>query len=101
MNIFETKLRKTIKHLCDEKHHAVYLSVPMSKSSLIEPAGRLGFRYHHAEDNMAKLYMWMANFENKIPAFATHSCEYYDIIKVEEVSTCVSSFLAQVVLVVW
>jgi hypothetical protein len=50
------------------------MSVPMHQSALIEPAGRLGFRYHHAEGEEARLYLWLADFENKIPAFGTHSC---------------------------
>lgn len=72
---FEGQLENTLNDIRKNQYNAAFLSIPMDKSSLIEPAGRLGFRYHHAEGDLAKLYLWMADFENKIPAFGTHSCE--------------------------
>jgi hypothetical protein len=75
LSVFEQQLEATLQTLKSEQRNAVFLSVPMSQSALIAPAGRVGFRYHHAEKDMAKLYMWLADVENKVPDYGTHSGE--------------------------
>lgn len=72
---FAARLENTIQEARDRQCTAAFLTIPMSKSSLIEPAGKLGFRYHHAEGDTAKLYLWLKSEEDKIPEFGTHSCE--------------------------
>lgn len=80
---FEYRLNNTVQHLREKKICAAYLSIPISRSSLIEPAGRVGFRYHHAEDDIAKLFLWMEDSENKIPSFGTHTCGVGGVVRLE------------------
>jgi hypothetical protein len=84
LSVFEQQLEATLHSLRREKRNAVFLSVPMSQSALIAPAGRVGFRYHHAEKDMAKLYLWLADVENKVPDYGTHSGE----VNTVSVSVC-------------
>ena len=42
-------------------------------SNFITISAKYGFKYHHAENNLAVLYKWLpADRESKVPLFATH-----------------------------
>ncbi|XP_055000894.1 nucleoside diphosphate-linked moiety X motif 6 isoform X1 [Sorex araneus] len=51
---------------------AVWLQVPILQSQCIGPASSLGFRFHHAEGDVATLSLWLAEGPSRLPAFATH-----------------------------
>lgn len=53
---------------------AVYLTFTMDNMSLVPIAKQHGFRFHHAEGDVAKLLLWLPNTECKVPPFATHHC---------------------------
>jgi len=56
-----------------ERRSAAWLHVPIERSGLIAHSAELGFRYHHAEDMSAVLYLWLQQDTScKIPSFATH-----------------------------
>lgn len=47
--------------------------LPISLSHLASISSKYGFKYHHAENELAVLYKWLPeNKECKIPVFATH-----------------------------
>lgn len=42
-------------------------------SNFITISAKYGFKYHHAENDLAVLYKWLpADRESKVPLFATH-----------------------------
>jgi hypothetical protein len=52
---------------------SAWLHVPMQQASCIEIASKHGFKYHHAEDNIAVVFKWLrTDSESKIPRYATH-----------------------------
>lgn len=54
---------------------SMWIHVPMSRSSVIE-AGKLfelGFRFHHAVDDVSVLNLWLSDSESKVPNFSTHN----------------------------
>jgi 8-oxo-dGTP pyrophosphatase MutT (NUDIX family) len=72
-NSFMAILRVSLCHWLAEKRCAAWLRVPIERSSLITEAAKLGFRFHHAENTSAMLYLWLRpNSECKIHPFATH-----------------------------
>ena len=70
---FREKLTNTCKALREEKKSSVWLEVPMSRAGLIEETIDLGFKYHHAQGDAAKLNLWLReDTESKVPEYATH-----------------------------
>lgn len=56
-----------------EERSAVWLHVPIERSALIAQCAKVGFRYHHAEDALAVLSLWLQQRSScRIPPFATH-----------------------------
>ena len=56
-----------------EKRSSIWLYIPLSLSSFISIIAKYGFKYHHAEDDLAVMCRWLSeDRENKIPLFATH-----------------------------
>jgi ADP-ribose pyrophosphatase YjhB (NUDIX family) len=54
---------------------SIWVHVPMKRSSIIE-AGQLyelGFRFHHAVEDVAVLNLWLRDSESKVPNFSTHN----------------------------
>lgn len=55
------------------KRSACWINVPIDLAHLIPIASAHGFRFHHAEGDMATLSIWLVpGVESKIPSFATH-----------------------------
>jgi 8-oxo-dGTP pyrophosphatase MutT (NUDIX family) len=50
----------------------VWLSLPLSRSPLIEPAVAQGFTFHHAEPSHLMLTSWLAETPCSLPANASH-----------------------------
>lgn len=70
---FQTRLEATVLTCRNLQKSALWLQVPMSRSRLIEHMSDVGFRYHHAEGDMANLYLWLKDgMECKIPSYGTH-----------------------------
>jgi len=56
-----------------EKRSAVWLHIPIERSALIAQCAEVGFGYHHAEDALAVLSLWLQQHSScRIPPFATH-----------------------------
>jgi ADP-ribose pyrophosphatase YjhB (NUDIX family) len=72
---FSTSLANTIVAVRESDKSSIWVEVPMSRASLIEEIERanLGFQFHHAEGNTAKLNAWLRDdIPSKVPEFATH-----------------------------
>jgi ADP-ribose pyrophosphatase YjhB (NUDIX family) len=72
---FSTSLANTISVLRGLDKSSIWVEVPMSRASLIEEieTSNLGFQFHHAEGNTAKLNAWLRDdIPSKVPEFATH-----------------------------
>lgn len=54
---------------------SMWVHVPMTRSSVIEKGKlfELGFRFHHAEDSVSVLNLWLKDSESKVPNFSTHN----------------------------
>jgi ADP-ribose pyrophosphatase YjhB (NUDIX family) len=54
---------------------SIWVHVPMTRSSIIEDGQlyELGFRFHHAVDDVAVLNLWLRDSESKVPDFSTHN----------------------------
>lgn len=54
---------------------SIWVYVPMARSCVIEKGKLfdLGFRYHHAMDDVCALNLWLKNSESKVPSFSTHN----------------------------
>ncbi|XP_060212712.1 nudix hydrolase 2-like isoform X2 [Lycium barbarum] len=50
----------------------VWIKFPIELATLIEPAVKEGFYYHHAEPKYLMLVSWLSGTANTIPANATH-----------------------------
>jgi len=70
---FRSRLQGTCEVLRELGKSSVWVQVPMSRASLIEEMSSLGFEYHHAQGNTAKLNLWLReDTESMVPEFATH-----------------------------
>ncbi|XP_072170800.1 nucleoside diphosphate-linked moiety X motif 6-like [Diadema setosum] len=64
--------------------NAVWLHVPIHQSHLIVVAARRGFTYHHAEDDLAVLSLWLQEGPSRLPAFASHTVGVAGLVLNEE-----------------
>mmetsp|Transcript_43672 Transcript_43672/g.105339 ORF Transcript_43672/g.105339 Transcript_43672/m.105339 type:complete len:336 (+) Transcript_43672:24-1031(+) len=70
---FKQKLEETVSALRVMEKRSVWVQVPMSRGSLLEDMVDLGFEFHNAQGNTAKLNLWLpTDRESKVPEFATH-----------------------------
>jgi 8-oxo-dGTP pyrophosphatase MutT (NUDIX family) len=69
---FRDRLHATIAACRALSKSALWIEVPLSRSSLLPDMAALGFRYHHAVHDTAVLNLWLGESESKIPDFATH-----------------------------
>lgn len=69
---FQTKLEATIDTAQKLGKTAIWITIPISKASLMEQASKLQFEFHHAEGNLATLNRWISSDESRIPTYATH-----------------------------
>ncbi|KAL3944089.1 MAG: hypothetical protein SGBAC_001820 [Bacillariaceae sp.] len=71
---FKQKLEETVSALRVMEKSSVWVKVPMSRGSLLEDMVDLGFEFHNAQGNVAKLNLWLpTDRESKVPEFATHN----------------------------
>ena len=69
---FKQKLEETVSALRVMEKSSVWVQVPMSRGSLLEDMVDLGFEFHNAQGNTAKLNLWLPkDRESKVPEFAT------------------------------
>lgn len=71
---FTTRLWETVTAAREAQIDALYLRVPLLYAHLMPSAALFGFRFHHAEGDMATLLLWLPPSECKVPPFATHHC---------------------------
>jgi ADP-ribose pyrophosphatase YjhB (NUDIX family) len=69
---FRDRLQDTVEAVKEQGKSSVWVEVPMSRASLIEDMGSLGFAFHHAQGDVANLNLWLREDSNKVPEFATH-----------------------------
>lgn len=69
---FRGRLEDTVEAVKEQGKSSVWVTVPMSRASLIEDMGSLGFTFHHAQGDVANLNLWLREDSNKVPEFATH-----------------------------
>ena len=73
MSTFRERLEDTIEVCRELKKSSIWVEVPMSRASLIEPMTETGLQFHHAEGETANLMLWLLeDTECKIPEYATH-----------------------------
>ena len=71
---FTSRLILTIWKAKQSKKTAIWFQVSAVHSHLISILQLHNFRYHHAFDNIALLYLWLdEDRPNNIPSFATHN----------------------------
>lgn len=70
---FKSKLQATMATAQELHKTAIWITVPISRATLIEVASTVGFQFHHAEGTTATLCKWLiVDQESRIPTFATH-----------------------------
>lgn len=69
---FLSMLRASLSHWKQQGKKGVWLKLPIGLVSLVEPAVKEGFWYHHAEPHYLMLVHWISETANTIPANATH-----------------------------
>lgn len=69
---FTTSMWTTINALKKSGKTAIFLKINLLYSHYAMVAGMLGFRYHHAVDDMATMLLWLPDSECKVPPFSTH-----------------------------
>jgi ADP-ribose pyrophosphatase YjhB (NUDIX family) len=60
----------TLRHQINKS--SVWIEVHISQSSLVPQMAQLGFRYHHAQDDICVLNLWLQPTDSLVPEFATH-----------------------------
>ena len=55
-----------------QSRKGIWLKVPISKVTLVEPAVQQGFIFHHAEPGYVQLCRWLPSTPSKLPANASH-----------------------------
>ena len=68
---FEAQLANSLAAWSDKGYKAVWLEIPIKKASLVPPAIRAGFSYHHAEESYVTLTLRLVE-ETYIPPHASH-----------------------------
>ncbi|XP_060212714.1 nudix hydrolase 2-like [Lycium barbarum] len=71
-SVFASLLRASLSHWRQQGKKGVWIKLPIELVTLIEPAVKEGFYYHHAEPKYLMLVSWLPGTANTIPANATH-----------------------------
>ncbi|PHT49057.1 Nudix hydrolase 6 [Capsicum baccatum] len=71
-SVFASLLRASLSHWRQQGKRGVWIKLPIELVTLIEPAVKEGFYYHHAEPKYVMLVSWLPGTANTIPANATH-----------------------------
>ncbi|XP_060212711.1 nudix hydrolase 2-like isoform X1 [Lycium barbarum] len=71
-SVFGSLLRASLSHWRQQGKKGVWIKFPIELATLIEPAVKEGFYYHHAEPKYLMLVSWLSGTANTIPANATH-----------------------------
>ncbi|XP_062086821.1 nudix hydrolase 2 [Humulus lupulus] len=71
-NVFHSKLKTSVSHWRRQGKKGVWIKLPIKLVSLVEPAVKEGFWYHHAEPSYSMLVYWIPIRGNTLPANATH-----------------------------
>ncbi|XP_033743589.1 nucleoside diphosphate-linked moiety X motif 6-like [Pecten maximus] len=70
---FHSLLHNSLQVWRSKEINAAWLKIPIQYGRFIPIAAKLGFQFHHAEENNCLLKLWMKeNGEDKTPRFATH-----------------------------
>lgn len=70
--VFASLLRASLSHWKQQGKKGVWIKLPIELVTLVEPAVKEGFYYHHAEPKYLMLVSWLPGIANTIPANATH-----------------------------
>ena len=68
---FEEQLANSLAAWSDKGYRAVWLEIPIERASLVPPAIRAGFSYHHAEESYVTLTLPLVEGTD-IPPHASH-----------------------------
>ncbi|KAM3345189.1 nudix hydrolase 2 isoform X1 [Capsicum galapagoense] len=71
-SVFASLLRASLSHWRQQGKRGVWIKLPIELVTLVEPAVKEGFYYHHAEPKYLMLVSWLPGTANTIPANATH-----------------------------
>ncbi|CAN4105976.1 unnamed protein product [Withania somnifera] len=71
-SVFASLLRASLSHWRQQGKRGVWVKLPIELVTLVEPAVKEGFYYHHAEPKYLMLVSWLPGTANTIPANATH-----------------------------
>lgn len=71
-SVFASLLRASLSHWRQQGKRGVWIKLPIELVTLVEPAVKEGFYYHHAEPKYLMLVSWLPGTGNTIPANATH-----------------------------
>nr|XP_018623179.1 nudix hydrolase 2-like isoform X2 [Nicotiana tomentosiformis] len=71
-SVFGSLLRASLSHWRQQGKKGVWIKLPIELVTLVEPAVKEGFYYHHAEPKYLMLVNWLPGTANTIPANATH-----------------------------
>ena len=70
---FRLRLAATVTACRELGKSSLWIEVPLSRASVMEPMAEVGLRFHHALDETAVLNIWLQQGQSKIPEFATHN----------------------------
>lgn len=71
-DVFKSRLDATIASCRQLNKSSIWIDVPMSQGSLLEELYTSGLRFHHAEGDVASLFLWLQDSKCRIPEYATH-----------------------------
>ena len=73
LDTFKSQFDNVMAEIREAKRRGVFLKVPIPLASIIPLAAEHGFRFHHAEGDVAMLLAWLPEEEPcPVPDFATH-----------------------------
>ncbi|KAJ4956142.1 hypothetical protein NE237_012925 [Protea cynaroides] len=70
--VFASILQSSLSYWKQEGKKGVWLKLPLEQSELVPIAVKLGFRYHHAEEEYVMLTYWIPGGPSLLPANASH-----------------------------
>lgn len=70
---FGSLLKASLESWLRNNRSSAWIRIPIEKSHFIPEAAKLGFRFHHAENNQSVLCLWLRqDIHSLLPPYATH-----------------------------
>ncbi|CAM8900758.1 unnamed protein product [Rhodiola kirilowii] len=70
--VFASLLKTAMDRFNQQEKNGIWLKLDLKVSSLVDPAVKQGFRYHHAEPDYLMLICWLPSRPCTLPANASH-----------------------------